>query len=158
MEAKTYTYTASTNTLKQVATMEKPEGPFEILGNVPDVYFLNAMRRTREYNAHLASLKEIPCEPGCKEVWKDGQEVVEGKDFEVHTICNSKRYDCRKVERCGYCELLAVPIKAEIEDEQALWRDVYAEAEAAIDWQYQEINDKKLIKILSERYTISKKK
>jgi hypothetical protein len=153
----TYTYNASTNTLKQVPTMEPPtEHPYNFPENKEKYAYW--MGEWEKYKTHLASLKEIACEPGCKEVWKDGQQVVDEKDFEVQSICNGQRYDCRKVDRCGYCKLLAVPIKAEIEDEQALWRDVYAEAEAAIDWQYQEINDKKLIKILSERYTISKKK
>jgi hypothetical protein len=150
----TYTYVASTNTLKQVPTMERPVAPNpELYGGdsralSQDVH--DFMIEKEEYNAHLASLKEIPCEPGCKEVWKDGQEVVDEKDFEVQAICNGQRYDCRKVDRCGYCKLLAVAIKAESEDEDAMLDDIQLLLNC-----FERKAGRNAVK---QKYTISKKK
>jgi hypothetical protein len=76
----TYTYIASTNTLKQVPTMEKPGMPHGAV-HLSTAYAWE--RASANYQEHLASLKEISCEPECKEVWKDGDTVIEGKDFRV---------------------------------------------------------------------------
>jgi hypothetical protein len=152
----TYTYIASTNTLKQVPTMEKPDSkdylrvvhrPFGEVDCLADNKYYDDLKA---YNAHLASLKEISCEPACKEVWKDGQEVVDEKDFEVQAICNGQRYDCRKVDRCGYCKLLAVAIKAESEDEDAMLDDIQLLLNC--------FDRKAGRNAVKQKYTISKKK
>lgn len=134
MEANTYTYTASTNTLKQKAEIEKPyksdftdEGIYTDETSYDWEGYENAISA---YNAHLASLKEIACEPGCKEVWKDGDTVVEGKDFEV-VFRDEACYDdcekggCHSAAECKYVDetaLMAFPLTPKSEDE--LWAEV----------------------------------
>lgn len=133
------------------------------------------------------ALRKIPCDTSCKGLWKDQQRVVEGKHYEIKECrtwtqkggewgcsecCWGDRCDedCDATYRrpnCPFCKgkgwfkeqpLFAFPlVPVKSEDEDALWRDVYAEAEAAIDWQYQEINDKKLIAILKSKYIITKR-
>jgi hypothetical protein len=147
----TYTYHASTNTLKQVPTMEKP-------GIVPERYapysteYYACVARWRQHENHLASLKEIPCEPGCKEVWKDGQEVEE-KDFEVRPVCihagSIDNVDCLMNVSCDSCAFLAIPIKAERED------DPYGDVVTLVgtfSWDRQTV-----IAELKQKFTITKR-
>jgi hypothetical protein len=108
----TYTYIASTNTLKQVPTMEKPGMPHGAV-HLSTAYAWE--RASANYQEHLASLKEIACEPGCKEVWKDGDAVVEGKDFIVLGAGDWKW--CTELKG----NVFASPIKAESEDD--VWKE-----------------------------------
>jgi hypothetical protein len=125
----TYTYTASTNTLKEVPTMERPVAPNpELYGGdsralSQDVH--DFMIEKEEYNAHLASLKEIPCEPACKEVWKDGDAVIEGKDFKLTFEACADHHLLAEMYHCQDCKLIAYPIKAESEDEYETWREMF---------------------------------
>jgi hypothetical protein len=107
----TYTYIASTNTLKQVLAMERPNA--SDYRNRRHAY-ATALER---YQEHLASLKEIACDESCKEVWKDGQEVVEGVDFKVVSAF--------ELEQGGVYDPIAIPVKAESEDEYETWREMF---------------------------------
>lgn len=84
----TATYIAEENCLQELPQMEKPKRPFA--GNYSpqespefrdDLYHYEA--NLEIYNAHLATLRKIPCDPSCKGLWEDQQKVVEGKDYGV---------------------------------------------------------------------------
>lgn len=86
----TATYLAEENCLQEEPTMEKPVEPhryhYDLIslgGLLYDSNVKNYRLRLDEYNAHLATLRKIPCDPSCKGLWADGQKVVEGKDYKL---------------------------------------------------------------------------
>jgi hypothetical protein len=140
----TYTYTASTNTLKQKAEREMPVAGDDKYRMLDGTYGTFALHQYNEdlkaYNTHLASLKEIACEPRCKEVWKDGDTVVEGRHFETRLFYHAP--DDK--------ELRAYLIKAESEDEDAMLDDIQLLLNC--------FDRKAGRNAVKQKYTISKKK
>lgn len=57
-----FIYSSKDNTLTEKASMEKPQNPADILGEGPDILFLQARQKAREYNAHISSLRTIQCD------------------------------------------------------------------------------------------------
>lgn len=141
----TYTYVASTNTVRQKSELAEPlQYRAWLACRENDKYLVCTNEQAaeiKEYDNHLASLKEIACDESCKEVWKDGQEVIDGKDFETRLFYHAP--DDK--------ELRAYLIKAESEDE--LWADAlgFLVNNPSLNYPSQ-------IKELKKKYTISKKK
>lgn len=84
----------------------------------PAIHDANAHPELYEkYKAVLASLRTIPCHPSCVGKWSDGQELTEGKDYELHSFCDFKNEGCRKAKECPNCRFGAVPLPVKSEDE-----------------------------------------
>lgn len=95
----THTYIAATHEVVERATMKEPEmiikpQPYNehtVFGRYTCPYCgrhsstaLSDMKHDcvySRYQQHIASLRRYPCAPECK--WNDGQELEEGKDFEL---------------------------------------------------------------------------
>lgn len=143
-------YDTATNTLREQPGMEKPEMP------VGPVHLSTAYayeRALAEYNAHVAPLRTIPCSPEYKGVFKEGEKYVEGKDYEVQSICGFYKTDCGKRKHCEDCRLVAFPIQVKSEDDIywygiiTLARETRREADAT----------DALVKIFKENYALTKK-
>jgi hypothetical protein len=80
-------YNAQENCIVELPGMEKPDFDDRPRGDASvhdrDEWMQVVHQRNRDYSAHIASLRKLPCDPSCRTVWKEGQEVVEGKDYEV---------------------------------------------------------------------------
>lgn len=107
----TATYIAEENCLQLLPTMEKPHHY-----NYPA--HLTYAEAVVKYETHLATLRKIPCDPSCKGLWADGQKLVVGKDYGVHSICIGNGCYAGIDHPCGGCEKRAfplVPVKSEDE-------------------------------------------
>lgn len=90
----------------------------------------------KEYEAHIASLKEYPCHSSCREVWEDGKEVVEGKDYELQWWCNNHDtlngvdtfiYPYKGNEQhkgCNSCRVIAYPLQQEESEDEHIYHTV----------------------------------
>lgn len=72
-------YIADTNELQELSSMEKPDQ----YSFSHKFAYEDAMAA---YNNHLASLRSIPCDPSCREVFKGNQEYEEGRDYEIKEV------------------------------------------------------------------------
>lgn len=83
----TATYIAEENCLQELPTMEKPEPPLKpIYRRQFEPYYeeLKEYERKRDqYNAHLATLRRIPCHDSCRGLWVEGQMLEEGVDYKI---------------------------------------------------------------------------
>lgn len=148
------TYNATDNTLTELPGPKPENHP----SNFPhdSQLFAHWYYEWEKYNERLNQCRTIPCSPECRGLWAEGQVLEEGKDYEVRKCTDPG--NCLLEVACVTCKPVAFPLPVMSEDDQdAIWRDVYAEAEAAIDWQYQEMNDKKLIAKLKQKYMIIKR-
>lgn len=80
-------YHATPNHIVEEPTMEKPYAydiwlQFKEEGGVlvSDDHVIEAIK---EYDNHLATLRTIPAHDSARSLWKDGQKLVDGKDYEV---------------------------------------------------------------------------
>lgn len=83
----TATYIAEENCLQEEPTMKKPElweyfdeAVYQDESTFRDDDFKKAIR---EYKAHLATLRKIPCDTSCKGLWADAQKLVENVDYKL---------------------------------------------------------------------------
>lgn len=105
-------YNKTENTITELPGMEKPEPPKRI-----DMYY-DAMQK---YNAHIASLRTIPCDPSCRELWTDKGEYEEGRHFEARYVCNKTGafYSPDCVEpTCDNCTLIAFPLSPAVQEDE----------------------------------------
>lgn len=93
------TYNAD-NTITELPGMDKPEQYFFS----HKFAYEDAMAY---YNAHLATLRTIPCSPECRGLWAVGQKLEEGKDYEVRLHYHAP--DDK--------ELMAFPLSVKSEDD-----------------------------------------
>lgn len=148
----TATYNATDNTLKERPWKPEPREldyySTSVYTGEPSFDDEGLAKAIAEYREHLDNLRTIPCSPECRGLWKPGQELEEGKDYELRMHYHAP--DDR--------ELTAFPLSVRSEqNEDELWKDVLAEAEASIDWQYQELAEEELITKLKSRYIITKR-
>lgn len=139
-------YHATPNHIVEEPTMEKPEHPKlkHIRKSSHDIAMAMYHDAFVEYNAHLATLRTIPAHDSARSLWKDGQVLTEGVDYEEHS-------DEDRIHRI----FPIIRTSEQMEDE--LWKDVLADAEASIDWQYQELAEEELITKLKQKYIINKR-
>ena len=78
----TATYIAEENCLQEISQIEAPKYRVSHWPHGSLQYY-NSLKAWGEYNAHLATLRKIPCDPSCKGLWADGQKLVVGKDYGV---------------------------------------------------------------------------
>lgn len=129
MQYKQYTYHAQTNEL-----VEKAWPHPDIIESIQhlkgtDYYAI----RLNEYEDHIKSLLRTPCAPECKQVFKDGQEYVERKDYEIQQWCKNKetlkgiptfvQKHTPEAAMCPDCYLLAYPIQQQ-ESEDELYDEI----------------------------------
>ena len=110
----TATYIASENCLQLLPQVKPPVEPNpEFYGGDSRALSQDThdfVMKKEAYNAHLATLQKIPCDPSCKGLWADQEKLVEGKDYEVHSICGFYKTDCGKRKHCEDCRLVALPL------------------------------------------------
>lgn len=111
-------YDLPTNTLEQLPSMEKPDIQ-EFVNPIwcPTGYCPAYHKEITEYNAHIASLQRIPCDPSCREIWADKGEYEEGKDFEIAGAGDWKY--CYQLKG----NVFARPLSAPVEQDE-LWTEV----------------------------------
>lgn len=148
-------YSAEDNTLKEQPAMEKPEQPLKAIYRRQLQPYYEDMReydrRITEYNAHIASLRTLPCHPSAKSVWKEGDVLTQNKDYNLYKIC-AVPGGCFDDLACGTCEVQAWPVKIKSEDE--LWREVIISVN---DGAKQEYSWGTIIAELKEKFTITRK-
>lgn len=111
MKAK---YSKERNEIRELPTMEMPlTASFQLM-----TFY---QRANREYEEHLTSLRTILCSPEAKQIWEDGREVEEGKDFKIEDVQTGQRV-VKSVEGIPfdvetYWQPTAIPLPA-IKDEQ----------------------------------------
>lgn len=106
-------YIADTNSLQELSQIKQPIkriGQFKVGTRE---YYQN-VREWAKYNSHTATLRRIPCDLSCREVFKDNQVYQEGRDYEVREI----KHVHRPSEMVSY-QPTAFPITVKTEDE--LW-------------------------------------
>lgn len=112
-------YDAKQNVLVELPWMEKPEDEF-YLGR----HLIESLERDRAaYNAHLASLRTIPCHLSCKEVFIHDCDYQEGKDYRLQDDPCPYFDDINDpVEYTTY----AYPVVAQVSEDD-LWRELVTE-------------------------------
>lgn len=61
---------------------------------------------------------KIPCDPSCRDIWANGQEVEEGKDYEAKSICAYYKTGCSDKENCDDCRIVAVPLSPPVQEDE----------------------------------------
>lgn len=126
-------YNKHTNTLKEQPEMEKPEAPNLMdYGSSADYIDAGSLfsQAMMVYESHIASLRTIPCSPPCKDIWKDGQVVEEGKDYEVRACCEHQCNGvCEQIRATIWVLPVSIPIPlqpVQSEQEDRWWQIVVA--------------------------------
>lgn len=105
-------YIADTNELQELAPPE-PTKKFEDLKDY--------VTELKEYRDRQSTLRLIPCDNSCREVFKDNQEYEEGKDYKLYKDC-AVPGGCVSDLACKTCEVYSLPITVKTEDD--LWDEV----------------------------------
>lgn len=110
----TATYIAEENCLQELPRMEAPQ--------MQDyAWYYQFDEAYDAYNAHVATLRKIPCDSSCKGLWADQQKVVEGVDYEVRSaLLRDEKYPFLAPTEKPFAFPL-VPVKSKDE----LWREVF---------------------------------
>ena len=141
-----YKYNKAENKIVQVASIEHPNKMFYMAS---DEDFWN--KDVSDYEEHIASLKTFPCHSSCIDIWEDGKEVEQDKDFELLPCCD---FMCDGTCVMHHSTLIATPTPPVVNEDE-VWREatniLIGEA-AVIPKRIDEI-----ISILKQHYTITKK-
>lgn len=97
---------------------------------------------TLEGNKTRGQLRTYTCHPSCKEVWKDGEEVAEGKDYYIKPVDENGIKDIRGV-------FTAYPLTQQ-ESEEELWAAMFKQLGFNV-WRQVDIDQ------LKHHFTISRK-
>lgn len=134
-------YIADTNELQELSSMEKPDQ----YSFSHKFAYEDAMAA---YNNHLASLRSIPCDPSCREVFKGNQEYEEGRDYEIKEVTvPADHWQDVPTKR-----LRAFPITVKTEDE--LWREAL---DTLVGAGHYAVRANHVIEELKKHYTLIKK-
>lgn len=80
-------YIAETNSLQEVSQLPEPLLPYYPKFGGNDTAYDVAMQMYhtafQDYNAHLATLRLIPCDLSCREVFKDGEVYIEDAHYRL---------------------------------------------------------------------------
>lgn len=104
-------FNKDTNSITEQAEMEKPKKPLGPV-HISTAYSYDRLRD--KYDEHIASLRTIPCSPSCADLWKDGQVVEEGRDYEViagTNLVNGKRFE------------IAEPVAPTEQPQEDIWQE-----------------------------------
>lgn len=152
-----YRYNKAENKIVEVASIGQPAS----------MYFDNAgtidnPEKNIKYLLHIAALKSYPCHPSCIDIWEDGKEVEQDKDFQFEQWCNNKStlngVDTFIIKiynpdtfnkRCDYCYLLATPTPPVV-NENEVWEDI-----AVAISEHDDVRG--AIEYMQKNYTITKK-
>lgn len=111
-------YDKKLNQLIELPSMEKPvtgDDKYKMLDGTYGTFAHHQfLLDENKYNAHLSSLRSLPCSDTCKDLWLDGQEVVEGVEYELRKWC--KEPDLCAISCCD-CKEWAFPITVKSEDD-----------------------------------------
>lgn len=145
-------YHSDINSMREQPEMEKPDAT-KILGANPsgaDYEVLDEL--TDVYNAHIASLRTIPCSPEAATVFKHGHVYGEGKDYTVR-----EKWDIdnrgNPIRKNGTYFAFPLPQPVQ-EDEDRHWQIVVATV--ILKTQKFDLPDE-IIKALKSEFNISKK-
>jgi hypothetical protein len=119
-------YDASDNTLQEQSEMEKPYN-YGLIDEMMRKDFLvgvseGAISDVKRYNAHIASLRRLPCSPEVVNSFRHGGVYEEGKDYEVTGLYMG-------TEKEG---MYAVPLQPP-ESEDADWKELIEYVES-VEW------------------------
>lgn len=158
------TYNATDNTITEKPDLDPPpDKPIEknYYGNVirfhVDLY--NWEKVMDAYNANALKItavcRTIVCSPECRGLWAEGQNLEEGKDYEVRPVCvhtgGFEHADCVHPS-CDKCAMTAFPIPVKSEDD--LWYEF-------IDiFPWSQLNEEEkiaMVENLKQKYIITKR-
>lgn len=124
---RTAIYDTKENTLTEQPEVEKPKytlGHWAVGTALYDFYEM----KWREYNAHVAACRTIPCSPECRGVFENGKVYGEGKDYEVKMDCKYP-VSCFVEETCN-CVFTAFPFVPVKSEDDFVWTDELVQAYA----------------------------
>jgi hypothetical protein len=85
IEIMTAKYNESENTLQELPEMERPENDLRPRGDSAVWESDEWRKKWQDYNAHISSLRTIPCENKCKDIFKDGESYEENVHHKAAT-------------------------------------------------------------------------